>query len=316
MFELVDSWVWDNWVVTDSQGLYHAFFLFASRALGDESRRHRHASVGHATSPDLRVWTRVEDALVRSEAPAIDDVATWTGSVVPLRDGTWRMFYTALSDTPTEKTQVVTWADSADLLHWSKSGRVAARASDEFYATAATTGIEPFRDPWIVRGDGGEWHMFVAASSRTPTDHDHGVVGHAVSDDLTTWRAIEPSSVDETGFGEIEVPSVFSYKGEFYLLFSCLRGRMTPSRRAQSPSGGIWIAPAAGPHGPFDLDGALPLTSEELYAGHVVTTPEGELVLLAFENVVDGAFVGRMADPVPLGPLMERAKSGETRRVE
>jgi len=81
-FQLPDSWVWDFWVVDDGEQ-YHLFFLYASRALGDPELRHHRASIGHAVSADLRSWHRVADALVPSDPPAFDDLATWTGSVRP-----------------------------------------------------------------------------------------------------------------------------------------------------------------------------------------------------------------------------------------
>jgi beta-fructofuranosidase len=84
VFDLPDSWVWDFWFADDGDR-YHLFFLYASRALHDPERRHLRASIGHAVSDDLVSWTRVADALVRSDAPAFDDVATWTGSSRPPR---------------------------------------------------------------------------------------------------------------------------------------------------------------------------------------------------------------------------------------
>ncbi|MDZ4045485.1 MAG: hypothetical protein U1E32_06860, partial [Rhodoglobus sp.] len=73
MFDLPDSWVWDFWFADDGEQ-YHLFFLYASRALHDPERRHYRASIGHATSLDLVEWTRGPDALVRGDAPAIDDL--------------------------------------------------------------------------------------------------------------------------------------------------------------------------------------------------------------------------------------------------
>jgi beta-fructofuranosidase len=78
---LADHWVWDSWLVEDGVD-YHLFFLRASRALGDPFRRHRRASIGHATSTDLRTWRLLPDALVHADSPAWDDLATWTGSVI------------------------------------------------------------------------------------------------------------------------------------------------------------------------------------------------------------------------------------------
>ena len=95
MFDLPDSWVWDFWFADDGDR-YYLFFLYASRALHDPDRRHLRASIGHAVSSDLFSWTRTEDALVRGDAPAFDEVATWTGSVVRGDDGLWRLFYTGV----------------------------------------------------------------------------------------------------------------------------------------------------------------------------------------------------------------------------
>jgi beta-fructofuranosidase len=40
MLRLPGAWVWDFWLADDGDR-YHLFFLFASRALQDERRRHR-----------------------------------------------------------------------------------------------------------------------------------------------------------------------------------------------------------------------------------------------------------------------------------
>ena len=57
-------------------------FLRASRAPHDPHLRHHRAAIGHAKSADLRTWELLADALVHSDAPAWDDLATWTGSVI------------------------------------------------------------------------------------------------------------------------------------------------------------------------------------------------------------------------------------------
>ncbi|WP_238451187.1 hypothetical protein [Micromonospora sp. 4G55] len=98
MLRLPDAWIWDFWFAREGD-IHHLFFLRASRALGDPDRRHFRASVGHAVSTDLRHWTQLADALVPADRPAFDDVATWTGSVLPGPDGRWHMFYTGAGST-------------------------------------------------------------------------------------------------------------------------------------------------------------------------------------------------------------------------
>lgn len=122
MFDLTDSWVWDFWFADDGES-YHLFFLYASRALHDADARHGRASIGHAISVDLVNWARVEDALVRDDAPAFDDVATWTGSVVQGPDGVWRMFYTGFQLDPVDGrgVQRIGMAVSTDLRKWDRA---------------------------------------------------------------------------------------------------------------------------------------------------------------------------------------------------
>ena len=93
MLRLDDSWVWDFWTADDGE-LYHLFFLHAPRSLGNPDDRHYNASIGHAVSTDLTNWRRLDDAVTRSDAPAFDDLATWTGSIVQHPDGTWYLYYT------------------------------------------------------------------------------------------------------------------------------------------------------------------------------------------------------------------------------
>ena len=133
MLELPDSWVWDFWFADDGDQ-YHLFLLYASRALHDPEARHYRASIGHAVSEDLINWTRVTDALVRSDPPAFDDLATWTGSIVRHRDGTWFLFYTGSRLAADGKNvQRIGYATSTDLFAWEKSGAESVlEASDEW----------------------------------------------------------------------------------------------------------------------------------------------------------------------------------------
>ncbi|MER2138301.1 MAG: glycosyl hydrolase family 32, partial [Arthrobacter sp.] len=91
VFRLSDHWAWDSWLADDGEQ-YHLFFLRASRALQDPQRRHYRASIGHAVSPDLEDWQLLPDALVAADAPAWDDLATWTGCTVQGKDGRWHLF--------------------------------------------------------------------------------------------------------------------------------------------------------------------------------------------------------------------------------
>ena len=165
MLRLPDAWMWDFWLADD--GLtYHLFFLTAGRHLGDPELRHRNASIGHAVSADLRVWTVLEGALAPSEPPAFDDLATWTGSVLRRDDGEWQMFYTGISSAEGGGRQRVGQAASDDLLHWRKHPASLALESDPRWYRQSNAGAA-WRDPWVLPAPGGAgFHMLLTAQSR------------------------------------------------------------------------------------------------------------------------------------------------------
>ncbi|MFC8943599.1 glycosyl hydrolase family 32, partial [Streptomyces griseoincarnatus] len=269
MFVLPDSWVWDFWFADDGEQ-HHLFFLYASRALHEPDARHYRASIGHAVSDDLVSWTRVADVLVRSDAPAWDDLATWTGSVVRHPDGTWFLFYTGATLTPAGNVQRIGYATSSDLMTWHKAPENPVLEADpRWYETLADGQWhdEAFRDPWVLPDpDGDGWHMLITARARTGPADDRGVVGHAWSPDLRTWELRPPLTEPGQGFGQLEVMQVEVVDGVPVLLFSCMAGDMAADR-AQRTTGGVWVAPAASVLGPFDVAAAQQVTDSSLYSG-------------------------------------------------
>ena len=208
MFSLPEAWVWDFWLVDDGQK-YHLFFLYASRALGDPDHRHYRASVGHAISDDLIRWERVTDALVRSDAPAFDDLATWTGSVVRHPDGTWFMFYTGATLTPAGNVQKIGNAASDDLMTWRRNPNNPLLRADPRWYEKLADGMWPdegFRDPWVFpdpKGNG--WHMLITARANHGPADNRGVIGHAWSPNLHAWELQPPLTDPGQGFAQLEV---------------------------------------------------------------------------------------------------------------
>ncbi|MCC2033282.1 family 43 glycosylhydrolase [Microbacterium allomyrinae] len=304
MFDLPGSWVWDYWFADDGEQ-YHLYFLYASRALHDPDARHYRASIGHAVSSDLVEWTQIADALVRSDAPAFDDLATWTGSVVRHPDGTWFLFYTGASLAADGKNvQRIGYATSADGETWTKAGGPVLEARGPWYETldSGAWHDEAFRDPWVFADPGGNgWHMLITARAPHGPVEGRGVIGHAWSSDLRTWELREPltaPSVD--GFGQLEVTQVEVVDGRPVLIFSCLAEHATGARRAAA--GGTWAVPAESLLGPFDIEGAYPLTDERLYVGRLLRRrTDGQWLLFAFRNLgADGRFVGGITDAMPV----------------
>ncbi|GAB3603882.1 family 43 glycosylhydrolase [Microbacterium aureliae] len=304
MFDLPGSWVWDYWFADDGEK-YHMFFLYASRALQNPDARHYRASIGHAVSTDLVEWTQVADALVRSDAPAFDEMATWTGSTLRHPDGTWYLFYTgARLNADGQNIQSIGYATSSDLITWTKAPGPVLEAQGPWYekVDAGAWHDEAFRDPWVFPDpDGDGWHMYITARAPQGPVHGRGVIGHAWSPDLREWQLREPlSAPSETGFGQLEVMQVEVVDGRPVLIFSCMDGDASEFRRGTK--GGTWAVPAQSVLGPFDLDAAYPLTDESLYVGRLLQRrSDGQWLLFAFRNIgEDTPFVSGVTDPMPV----------------
>lgn len=310
MLHLPDHWVWDSWSVHDGTH-HHLFFLRASRALIDQHRRHQRASIGHARSLDLRTWELLPDALVTADAPAWDDQATWTGSVVRDPDGVWRMFYTGVSRVE-PLVQRVGVATSSDLITWHRADGPLLSADPRWYETLDPGWHdEAWRDPWVLADpDGDGWHMLLTARVPDGDPAGRGVVGHAWSPDLEQWEVRPPLSAP-AGFGQLEVTQVAVVDGLPVLVFSCWPDHLAAERRATWTGGGVWVVPGEGLLGPWDFTRARPFEHPSLYAARLVPdagSPTG-WSLLGFRDTEDGSFVGVIADPLPV------VRDGDTLRL-
>lgn len=303
MLRLDDSWVWDFWTADDGE-LYHLFFLHAPRSLGNPDDRHYNASIGHAVSTDLTNWRRLDDAVTRSDAPAFDDLATWTGSIVQHPDGTWYLYYTGTTLHDGANVQSIGYATSPDLTTWTKAPGPVLEADPRWYEKLADGQWhdEAFRDPWVLPDPTGNgWHLLATARANHGPADDRGVVAHAWSPDLHTWELRPPLSEPGQGFGQLEVVQPVNLDGQWYLIFNCLASDVSHSRRATGTSGGVWAARADGPLGPYDIADAQQLTDSQLYVGKVVTErTTGSPMFLAFRNDGPDGFVGEITDPVHL----------------
>jgi beta-fructofuranosidase len=302
VLRLPDHWVWDSWLAADG-GEHHLFFLRASRALLDPERRHDRASVGHATSPDLRTWELRPDALVHSDGPAWDDLAIWTGSVARGGDGRWRMFYTGRSRAEGGLVQRIGCAVSDDLTTWTRTGDGPLLEADPRWYEKLDLDAwteEAWRDPLVLPDPAGDgWHMLITARSPDGDPDGRGVIGHARSPDLLRWEVLPPLTAP-SGFGHMEVPRVAEIDGQPVLMFACWPDRMDAARRARWTGGGVWVAPGESLLGPWDLDSAAPLGHPSLYAANFVREASGRWAVLGFRDTEDDAFIGEIADPLPL----------------
>lgn len=301
--KLSGQWVWDSWFAFDGQQ-HHAFYLQASRALGDPNRRHRNVTVGHAISLDLKNWTVVADALAPSESPAADSWTTWTGSVVKNDDGLWWMFYTGTSREDAGERQTVCAATSTDLFTWTKVEDLPVTAADaRWYKTlAAGYDNEPFRDPWVFKFPGqSEWTMLTTAGSiEAKSRREEAIMGIAKSPDLKTWQVLPPLGGPGQGFGETEVFQFEIVDGVPILLFCCGPQWLSDDRKAAGEIGGVYSMPVAADLSDVDFNRAVLFPNTSLYASRLVQHTDGNWYLIAFLNNVDGEFIGELCDPIPV----------------
>ncbi len=304
MLRLPDAWVWDCWFLDDGE-FFHAFYLKASRALLDPDRRHHRASIGHAVSSDLTTWRELPDALVHSDGPAFDDLATWTGSTIAGPDGRYHLFYTGVDREHDDHVQRVGHAVSDDLATWTRVDAPPVEADPRWYETEGVAGYSPWRDPWVFFDDVvGVWRMLVTASTATLQLNARGCVGTAVSSDLRTWQ-VEPPLTMASGLHQLEVPQTVDVDGRIVLVWSMRDVDL--GEHAQPPADGgpaltgTWSAPADSLAGPFHLDRAEPIRVDGTYAGRVVFDRSGRPQLIAFaDRAADGGFGGYLIDPMPL----------------
>ncbi len=187
------------------------------RAWGDPALRHRNARIGHATSHDLINWKSHGVVLQPDDPDAFDATSTWTGSVLQGPDGLWRMFYTGARFYETHNIEAIGVATSPDLYTWTKQPAVVLEPDVRWYERYGDSAWpeEAWRDPWVFADpEGNGWHMLITARSNQGDVDDRGVIGHAVSPDLTTWEVRPPLSKPGAGFGHLEVPQTVIMDGK------------------------------------------------------------------------------------------------------
>ena len=306
---LKNNWIWDLWLALDGHD-YHAFYLQASKALGDPELRHRNVSIGHAVSQDLHSWETLPDALYpSSEDGAWDDFTTWTGSVIR-HEGLWYMFYAGGKRDENALLQRIGYAVSKDLIHWDRhpDGPVIHHDPQRYELFDPEVWHDhTWRDPWVMWNSSTDlFYAFITARVKVGPKDGRGVVALARSVDLREWQVLDP--VTPSGdFGYMEVPQVIHIGSMYYLIFSTVKAFHSEARQSRSdthPETGIHYLVAEALTGPYRyLTGTFLLGDSvgKHYGGKIVKDPGGNLALLPMCYLdEDGEFVGEMGDPLPV----------------
>lgn len=308
-----DKWVWDSWYARDGD-TWHAYFLQADKSIGDPDLRHWNVSHGHATSTDLVNWEHLGTTFAPAADTAWDDCTTWTGSVVKDAD-TWHLFYTGSTRAEDGLYQRIGHATSTDMHNWTRvgdglcldlTGPNARMYENEHVADHWHD--RAMRDPWVMHDpDGDGWLMyFTARAPGIAEPNAGGAIGFATSSDLNHWELQPP--VFTGGYGQLEVPQVFSIDGTWYCLFCTAAEHWSEATRktaSEAPVTGTHYLIGDSPRGPWRLpegpflDGSLP---PYRYAARIVESRSGP-VLMGFLDTGRENFKGIILDPVPVERL-------------
>ena len=308
---LPDHWIWDFWFAQDGDDV-HVFFLHAPRSLGDPDRRHRHARIGHAVSRDLRTWEVLPEPLGVGDPGAFDDLATWTGSVLG-HDGRWLLFYTGISTRDDGAVQRIGMATSDDLLHWRRQDLVVEADGRWYEKLGPGVGEQAWRDPWACFDhDSERFHLLITARANAGPSDGRGVLGHAWSDDLRSWRVGPP--VSEPGeFAQLEVPQRVHLGGAWRVLF-CAHPEDHSAARLSRPGtaaeGGTHYLTSQSKFGPYALDRDRFLVGDSRYYAGRLLHHDGQWHLFAWRQFDEhGHFAGELSDPMPVSVAVDGSLS-------
>jgi hypothetical protein len=189
--------MWDVWM-SHHDGTYYLYSLCNAGGGWD--------NISMARSPDGVHWTELGPVLKKDEG------VTWMGT-----GSTWRNpvrgakppFQINFSYWIGER-QTIFFAQSDDLVHWTKCGKDYEFVQDERW-------YEP-KGRWdciwtLARAGGGLYGYWTA----TPKKETGGQFGFGESLDGITWKALEPPKVE--GVGEGEVGAIEKVGEKYYMLF-------------------------------------------------------------------------------------------------
>ena len=208
-------WVWDIWMA-EHEGVYHAYYLQAARALPDPALKHGHQHVGHSVSTDLINWENRGPALVPVHG-SWNDLSIATGSIAK-HDGKWWMLFTGRGS----RQSGIGLAVSDDLEHWAKVGEEPViDLGREFAGTWRGEELKwrGLADPYVLPEAVDGWFTLVInAHVIGAPEGTRGCLAAMRSRDMRTW---EPAGIlaYPTWFERMETPQLWQRGGRWTLYF-------------------------------------------------------------------------------------------------
>lgn len=217
-------------------GTFHLFWLL------DEEHHAKGGGLGyhqwaHHSTRDLVHWDEHPLALPITEEY---ETSICTGSVF-WHEGLYYAFYATRMPNYDQHLCVAT---SEDCLHFTKSDR------NPLASPPAGYSAKDYRDPFVFRGDDGQFHMILSTLLEDyPLAERGGCLAHLTSANLWDWERQEPFLIPDH-LGVPECADTFEWNGWYYLIFG--NWVLTRYRRSRTPFG-PWEAPPSdvfeGPQG-------------------------------------------------------------------
>ena len=199
---------------------WHVYHIRGDQTVGGTTSE---IQIGHATTEDLAVWERLDDALT-VDPGAWDTSNVWAPQVLsdPLGPG-WRMFYTGVGN---PRLQRMGAATSSDLLVWTKEAANPLLEPNpvDYWFDPAFAYLAALRDPYVFE-EGGQYHVLNTALLRDASlqNEIRGAVHYAVSNDLETWTELPPLAENNSSLGvwrEIESVQLIRSGDQWNLFFT------------------------------------------------------------------------------------------------
>ena len=201
--------MWDVW-------LHHhedTYFLYYLANVGQKEHRWRWDNISMATSSDGVHWTEKGPILKKTPgAKGMGTGSTWKSPAFD-KDG---KFYMNFSEQMPDEPQNIYFAESTDLLHWT-------RLKGEEYRFVQNEQWYTKKGRWdciwtTPKPGGGLYGYWTASPDRSKKDAADGIFGFGESLDGVHWKALAPPRViDDENSGE--VGAVEKIGGKYYMLF-------------------------------------------------------------------------------------------------
>jgi beta-fructofuranosidase len=175
-----------------------------------------------------------------------------------------------------------------------------------YESTAHNEGDVAWRDPWVFYDEeSNSFQMLITARASAGPSDERGVIGHAVSTDLSRWSVRAPLS-EPGDFIFLEVPQLIRIGGAWRVLFSVPPDGQSAKRRVGSNAdahGGTHYLVGQEKLGPYSLVDEpffVGDASASLFAGRMLELHDQVLFFASRNYDENGHFHGELTDPMPV----------------